>query len=65
MLIEDVAIRDPTIEVPESVVEASVADVVAERVPVIAEPTVAFALVTVPLTFEVEALVVDAYSVSE
>ena len=65
MLIEDVAIRDPTIEVPESVVEARVVDVVAERVPVIAEPMVAFALVTVPLMFEVEALVVDAYSVSE
>ena len=60
-----VTVAFPIRVLPESVVEASVADVVAERVPVIAEPTVAFALVTVPLTFEVEALVVDAYSVSE
>ena len=60
-----VAVALPIRVLPESVVEARVALDVAERVPVIAEPTVAFALVTVPLTFEVEALVVDAYSVSE
>ena len=55
-----VAVALPIRVLPESVVEARFELDVAESVPVIAEPTVAFALVTVPLTFEVEALVVDA-----